>query len=94
MSGSSVVKQMAVVKLAADIKTRDQMLYYAPVAIIVQILCRARCIVQKIPAFIKVNRERPLREIEDSEVKSSKIRGWRAPSGRVVQPERQPHSTS
>jgi hypothetical protein len=53
MSGSSLIKQVLTKTLAADKETRDQMLYYAPAMIIVQILCHARHIVQKILVFIK-----------------------------------------
>ena len=47
MPGSSVVKQVADNNSAADIKTRDQKLYYALATIIVQILCLSGHIIQK-----------------------------------------------
>jgi hypothetical protein len=55
------------------------MIYYAAIAIIVQILCPSRHAARKIKALMKASESDHYREIEGSEAKSSKI--WSLTAG-------------
>jgi hypothetical protein len=67
--------QVADFLLAANIKTSGQLLYYATVPIIVQILCQARHIIKNPLASSSPAKDGHVREIVDSAVKSSNIWG-------------------
>jgi hypothetical protein len=64
--------------LSANSKTSGQLLYYATVPIIVQILCQARHIAKKPLASSSPAVDGHVKEIVDSAVKSSNIWGCKA----------------